>query len=566
MRQVIHKKSDLITIFVHLFLLSIILLVALSGCSVSNPTGSAVSSQQISGRTESVTVGTAAAVSEETSGMSSSGKPSVTPADTLVTVPAGTEGSEGSEGSDGSAGSTGSSSSAGITPDNKYTLVLTLDMVNNSIGGTETVTVKNSSEDTWNELCFRDYPSLFTPDGGSGYDCDGAVTALGDIEDLTNNSSLSFFRDPKDISVVYMPLSVPIKAGESRTIKFNFTAYVPELAGRYGYYNDVYNLANFYPVLAVYENSGWVTEKYFLRGECFYSIVSDYEAAISVPDDCKVISSGISQKKAISGKNAVWHIKADNIRDFALVIGSDFEVVSDSVEGITVNSYFMYGDESRGETMLNAGTAAVEAFNKKYGKYPYSEFDIVETYLDAGGMEYPNLVMISSNLGNYSARDSYLSIVVAHETAHQWFYGLVGDNQYTEAWLDESFASFSEIIYKETFTDAAEIERQADTLEESLESEGIPLTAEDYYINLPYSEFDSDQAYTYSVYDRGELFLYRLREAMGSYTFDMAIKEYVADYSFKVADTADFEAVIRKYADGNPEAAALLSKYLRQDT
>ena len=59
-------------------------------------------------------------------------------------------------------------------------------------------------------------------------------------------------------------------------------------------------------------------------------------------------------------------------------------------------------------------------------------------------MEYPNLVMISNVLEAEFGDDSLLKIVVAHEVAHQWFYGMVGDNQFTEAWLDESFASYSE--------------------------------------------------------------------------------------------------------------------------
>ena len=63
---------------------------------------------------------------------------------------------------------------------------------------------------------------------------------------------------------------------------------------------------------------------------------------------------------------------------------------------------------------------------------------------------------------------------------------------------------------------------------------------------------------------RGEIFLFRLREAMGKDVFNMAMQEYVGEYSLKVATTNDFEAVIKKYAGENPDVAALLAKYLRQ--
>jgi aminopeptidase N len=172
--------------------------------------------------------------------------------------------------------------------------------------------------------------------------------------------------------------------------------------------------------------------------------------------------------------------------------------------------------------------------------------------------------MISDNLDHYAGKNSYMRIVVVHEVAHQWFYGLVGDNQYTEAWLDESFASFCELIYKETFTDEQAINQEVDNLEESMKPEGIPDTADTYYINRAYSEFDNNNAYTYTVYMRGEIFLFRLREVMGRDAFNMAMKEYVDEYSLKVATTNDFEAVIKKYAGENPDVAALLAKYLRQ--
>lgn len=449
---------------------------------------------------------------------------------------------------------------------NTYNMTLKLDTDNNSIGGTETVLVRNDSTDTWNELCFRDYSSLFAPDGASGYDSDGAVTDIFGVKDLTRSADLEIVRDQNDVSVVYIPLSVPLKAGESREIEIRFTAYVPELASRYGYSEGVYNLANFYPVLAVYENGGWTADEYFLWGECFYSVVSDYDVTISVPADYTVISSGLSNKSETSGGRSIWRITASDIRDFALTAGAGFDVISDYADGITVNSYYTDGDKLRGEISLEAGIAAVEVFNDTFGKYPYPELDIVATPLDAGGMEYPTLVMISDELDADPDKGGYLSITVAHEVAHQWFYGLIGDDQYNEAWLDESFASYSELVYEETFTQPEDILYEVNALEESLTSEGIPETKEDFYVNRAYSEFDSDYAYTYAVYSRGEVFLYRLREAMGTELFNKALQDYFAEHIYKVATTEDFIAMITEYADGNTDALALLSKYIRQDT
>ncbi len=438
----------------------------------------------------------------------------------------------------------------------KYIMNLTLDTGNRSIGGTMTVIVRNTSPDVWDSLVFRDYPSLFT--------ADGRITDIGEIRDITESEILDYSRSGEDVSVLTVKLNTPMAAGDMRKITFSFTAYIPNIESRYGYQKGTYNIANFYPVLAVYEDGAWSEEKYFRLGECFYSAVSDYDVTVTAPSDMTVIASGTATRVTLSGSDRIWTVSAPSVRDFALVAGADFEVISENTNGITINSYYTGSDILWGEEALDAGVTAAAAFENEYGEYPYPELDIVETYLDAGGMEYPNLVMISNVLEAEGTEDSLLKIVVAHETAHQWFYGIVGDNQFTEAWLDESFASFSELVYKESYMSDEEIKAEADSMEAALDPEGIPIEPGNYYINLPYDEFEGPFVYVSAVYWRGEVFLYRLREAMGESTFREAVKEYYKDFFLKIATTEDFIAVIRKYAGDNPEAEVLLQKYLKQ--
>lgn len=451
-------------------------------------------------------------------------------------------------------------------PGNQYTMNLTLDTAANTIGGTERVVIQNDSDDDWDKLCFRDYPSLFTKGGKSGYDTDGAVSDISHMRDITNNMDLIVYRDTEDLSVVYVQLGIPLKAGESRTVEFEFTAHVPELGSRFGYTDGIYNLGNFYPVLSVYENGGWSTEKYFSYGECFYSVVSDYRITLSVPLNYRVISSGLSSMNTVSGGRALWTVNAPRVRDFAMIAGEDFEVVSDAIDGVTVRSYYMNGDEYRGRTALQAGLDSVRAFNAAFGEYPYPELDIVETYLDALGMEYPNIVMISesvtNNEGSVHGSFSRLENVIAHEIGHQWFYGLVGDNQFTEAWLDESFASYSEWVYEELFLDKGTLDYHMFILSDSLEPE-TNLYPDDYFcINKRYDEFGSDHEYVYAVYKNGAVFLYRLRDAMGPEAFDQAMHAYVAGNMYNVATTEAFSELFLTKAGENGDVAALFQKYL----
>lgn len=499
--------------------------------------------------TESQAIATAA-LSSEVSDTSSTGDVRITavPTDTPATVPVKDSGQNDNVPENG----------------NKYIMDLTLDTENKSIGGTMTVIVRNTSSDTWDKLVFRDYPSLFTPDTDSGYPADGRITDIGEIRDITESETLDYSRSGEDVSVLNVFLQTPLVSGDMRKITFSFTAYIPNAGKRYGHMNNIYNIANFYPVLAVYEDGAWSTEKYFDMGECFYSVVSDYEVTVSAPSGMTVITSGKTTRITPSGSSRIWTIFAPVVRDFALVAGSDFEVVSEDADGIAVNSYYSDGDINSGEEALDAGVKAILAFENEFGKYPYPEIDIVLTYLDAGGMEYPNLVMISNVLEAEFGDDSLLKIVVAHEVAHQWFYGMVGDNQFTEAWLDESFASYSELVYKETYLSDEEIGAEIDDMEAALDPEGIDIEPGNYYINLPYDEFKGPFVYVSCVYWRGEVFLYRLKEAMGEDAFREAIKAYFKDYSMKIATTEDFIQGITKYAPDNQEVEQLLQKYLKE--
>ncbi len=161
-----------------------------------------------------------------------------------------------------------------------YSMDLLLDTVNRTIGGTATVTVVNTGKDVMSEVVFRDYPSLFAPDGTTGYAADGAMTDLSGFLDKTNGSALLFKRDAADPSVVTVPLSIPIPAGQSRDISFSFTTHIPNLMSRFGVTDNVYNLGNFFPILAVNRDGSWINEPYVAWGECFVSACADFDVTV----------------------------------------------------------------------------------------------------------------------------------------------------------------------------------------------------------------------------------------------------------------------------------------------
>ena len=70
----------------------------------------------------------------------------------------------------------------------------------------------------------------------------------------------------------------------------------------------------------------------------------------------------------------------------------------------------------------------------------------MQTQFVQGGMEYPALVMISDNLES----NAYGEVIV-HETAHQWWQTVVGNNEIEYGFLDEGLAEYSVVIFFEAY-------------------------------------------------------------------------------------------------------------------
>lgn len=439
-----------------------------------------------------------------------------------------------------------------------YTMDLTLDTDEHSIGGSLMVDVTNYSEDDWDSLCFRDYPSLFTKDFEFVDSLDGKISEISNIRDKDNDEELTMERSQEDVSVIDVKLEDPIKPGETRRISMDFISYVPEVPDRFGYMNDMYNLSNFYPVLAVYEDGDWVAHRFVYMGECFYSLVSDYYVTFHLPTDMTLACSG-EETKIDDGK---WSVAATNVRDISAVIAEGFAVVTDEIDGVAVNCYYTE-DKEWADIAVDAGIRSIEAFNDAFGSYPYPEIDIIQTELFAGGMEYPSIVLIYRGFEANPNPDETLSIVVAHEIAHQWFYSLVGNDQYDEAWLDESFASYAEYVYMETYIDVDKVASRVSRMQDVIMG-GSDFNVEDdeLRLNRPYDDFPDDNSYVHTVYNFGQVFLYRLREKMGDEDFTAMMKAYVEEFSHKVATSGDFVEYVHIYAGDDDEVDELLEVFL----
>ncbi len=452
-----------------------------------------------------------------------------------------------------------------------YDMDLTLDPATNTVSGHVVAYFINTSNEEWSDLCFRDYPSLFKDSQTSGVQgSDGAMTEINNV--MAGNTALTIKRD-SDVSVFWVTLPRPLQPKDTMTLSYDFTAKIPSIKDRFGVYNDVYNVTNFYPILAVYTENGWSHEKFYNMGECFFSEVSDYNVMLTVPSEYKILSTGTETKAEDKGDKTTYTISAPCVRDFVFCACKAFKFFEGDYKDTHIRVVYDEANPASSEmnecaeASLKAAQDSLAAFGEAFGEYPYPELDIILAPIEAGGMEYPNLIICTAE-SYYCKKNSYetipfeqMCIVVAHEIGHQWFMGIVGSNSGMEPWLDESFASYTEIVYEEYIGLTKQYEHYSKKYTDlSSSSMHNTLKSMDQIpINRSYYSFSNESSYVYAAYEIGKQALYQMEEAVGREEFHAILREYVHRNAF-TNSTEDrfFEVLFECAGQDNQDLNALI--------
>lgn len=232
-------------------------------------------------------------------------------------------------------------------------------------------------------------------------------------------------------------LDAPLGPGQTATISMRLVIRLPSVNDRFGYHKGLALLGTALPTLAVHDDAGWHLPPYTDFGESFYSIAGDYLVRLDAPAGLDTPASGAATDRREHAGRIVTTYEADDVRDFAWAAGHLRKAVGRSGAARVVTWYdpSSIGDRRARAASLSAVTA-MDSFSGSFGSFPYPELDVVLTaFTTFGGMEYPTVVFANPD-----------RLIVSHEIAHQWWYGIVGDDQYTEPWLDESFATWSQFL------------------------------------------------------------------------------------------------------------------------
>ncbi|WP_339852437.1 M1 family metallopeptidase [Paenibacillus sp. FSL W7-1088] len=421
----------------------------------------------------------------------------------------------------------------------QYRIQARLDEKKMMIEGSESITYRNTSKDTLKQLVFHTYAdanlsestqttmfkhsneeiSKNNPDK-KPEDFLGGI----DIEKVTTGGqALDFSNKDQAMSV---KLEQPLQPGESVSVQVHFNLKIPYGSQRLSYYKDIINGAHGFPVMSVYDEAKheWDTKPYSKTFETDYYTSADYEVQFNVPDQYQVVMPGTitTRDDAETGRKVVSTV-AENTREFAFFASPNFKVDSVTRNGLTVEYYYFDNQPGKKKIVdgyIDQAFKAIDFFSDKYGKYPYPEFRIVESYVEGVAIEYSRLIQMGQ-IGINSAPEQ--DTVFVHEIAHQWFHALIGNNSETESFLDEGFADFSKVYFSE---------KQGDTMN-GFKSIQFDDSTVDKAIASTNDEVGDWASPVY--YDKGRQAIYQLYRSVGEEKFDAFMKEYFKRYVYQNA-------------------------------
>lgn len=384
--------------------------------------------------------------------------------------------------------------------------------------------------------------------------------------------------NPYDRTLLHVQLAHPVQPGEELTLVIDFESKLPLPFARTGMIDDYAHAGQWFPKLVVYEpGRGWVAEQFHAPTE-FYADFANYDVHIETPAEYAVVATG--EQTGSSTTDDGWkrvHFEQGAVHDFAFVAGKNLHIETRTVdpgsdkppiELTYVTPEYASGDVER---MHAAATATFTEMARRVGQYPFTTMTVVEPpfkALQTGGMEYPTLVTGAPGdplLQLPVIRDArIIELVVAHEINHNYFQGVVANNERQQAFLDEGFTSFWEAQVLQAMSTGDDWSRMLGYPMRPLEGDRVGMIGDDLHEPLVKRPFWLSYEGTVGVqaYARPTLVLSTVERRWGDEEIDRIFSIYFSRWRFRHPTSDDFFAVVDDVA--NPDAAAFLHEAFLQ--
>jgi hypothetical protein len=404
-----------------------------------------------------------------------------------------------------------------------YALRLNLFPDLHEYSGSEILTYQNNSGQDQTDIVLRTYANAQAGYGGS----------LNISKASLDGKPVSPQRLLPDNTALRIQPEKPIPTNSTVQIQLEFAGKIPQdfnsksVYGIFGWSEPgpAIALANWFPILADWENNAWVLSPVLSIGDAVTSNIALYQVKVSLPDTWKIATTGVEINTGSNDGITTHEFVSGPVRDFAIATSPNFSVQEEQVNNVRILLWGLPNTENAWSKALEVAKKSMITFTDRFGVYPYAELDIVTVPLqNADGDEFPGLVFTRSSLYINSGSSSYFSTVISHEISHQWWYGVVGNDVLNSPWQDESLATFSALLYFDQYSPS---EYSGMLTYYNQHVNDFEKTNGKKLISDPVSAFaNNDKAYTIAIYFKGSLFLVELRKQLGDELFFKALQTY----------------------------------------
>jgi hypothetical protein len=489
-----------------------------------------------------------------------------------------------------------------------YTIKVTLDTTEKRIVGTTSIRYTNNSPDTLRYVWLQLDQNLFRPGstgsllfaaesrfGGAGFKGGFEIERVTQCVDTagpraqrgaatrrrTRNRPVPpapcpavSLRTRVDDTMMYMDLVRPLGSGDSTVFELAYAFNVPEHgADRMGRDGSLYEIAQWYPRLAVYDDvNGWNTDQYLGQGE-FYLEYGTIQYEVTVPAGYIVAGTGVLQNPAevltqpqrkrlaaaaISDTTIhiltepelrsgaarparegtlTWRFRAENVRDAAWAASPEYLWDASSWQGILAQAYYRPSALETWKDAARMSRYSIQEYSTRWFRYPYPQISAIEG--PVSGMEYP---MVAMEARGQNGPDLFR--VVTHEIGHSWYPMIVGSDERRHAWMDEGFDTFINTFAEEEFWERNDSAVRVRERQLVVRADQSP-TAQP--IMTPANRYKTSANLLSLAYVKPSIALLTLRnKVLPPTVFDSAFREYTRRWAFKHPQPADFFRTIEE--------------------
>lgn len=487
----------------------------------------------------------------------------------------------------------------------EYRIDARLDPKSHVVTGHERLVWRNPSNDRVSELqfhlylnAFKNNRSTFMRESGGQLRGDHAGEKAEDwgaidILSLKNEAGTDLLgpsrkiqpdgNEPADETVLAVPLPSPVAPRGQIALEIEFRSKLPRIFARTGFVRDYHLVGQWFPKLGVYEPAGmrqrqagaWNCHAFHANSE-FYADFGDYDVTLNVPASFVVGATGRRVSDTRQGDRTSYRYVQENVHDFAwtadpryVVHEYRFEPSRDvppqwtaraaaelgmaagdlALKPVTVRLLLQPDHLGARGAYKEGARVALSFYGLWFGAYPYETLTVVdppEDGLGSGGMEYPTFITggTIAPLSRWPLRKArFTQNVTLHEFGHQYFYGMVGSNEFEESWLDEGLNTDAEYRSMSLAFGARDfVELPGGVGIGSLAyAHGVAASGKNLDPILRNAwGYASGNSYGVNSYMKVGLFMAQLRNDLGPEAFARAERAFFQQWSFRHPSTADF--------------------------